>query len=117
MINARMMYLRPGNLFKQFTIEECVETTSDSGRPTTRYESDGTKTLFGCLASVTEEDHAHDTADHIITHTLVQAGKPRAKRTDRLTREGRVFYVVDLDETGMLNETTLYYVEERTDVK
>lgn len=29
----------------------------------------------------------------------------------------RVFYIVDIDDTGSLGVSTLYYAEERTDVK
>ena len=53
----------------------------------------------------------------IITHVIVQRGKPRAERTDRLILGNRVFYIVDIDDTGSLGVSTLYYAEERTDVK
>ena len=48
---------------------------------------------------------------------IVQRGKPRAERTDRLILGNRVFYIVDIDDTGSLGVSTLYYAEERTDVK
>ena len=32
MINTRMMYLRPGNLFKDFIIEENRQVVTDTGR-------------------------------------------------------------------------------------
>ena len=74
--------------------------------------------LYGMLlASANEVDKAHGTADHIITHVIVQRGKPRAERTDRLILGNRVFYIVDIDDTGSLGVSTLYYAEERTDVK
>ena len=72
---------------------------------------------IGSLASANEVDKAHGTADHIVTHVIVQCGKPRAERTDRLILGNRVFYVVDIDDTGSLGISTLYYAEERTDVK
>lgn len=117
MINARMMYLRPGNLFKHFIVEESIEQVSSTGRPTTGYSSDGTKMLFGCLASASEYDKAHGTADHIITHTIVQRGRPCAKQKDRLLLGNRMFYVVDVDDADSLGIATIYYAEERTDVR
>lgn len=117
MINAEMMYLRPGNLFKQFIVEESIEQVSSTGRPTTRYSGDGTKMLFGCLASASEYDKAHGTADHIITHTIVQRGRPCAKQRDRLLLGNRMFYVVDVDDADSLGIATIYYAEERTDVR
>lgn len=117
MVNANMMYLRPGNLFKDFIIEKNRETVNDSGRPVTGYSGDGAKMLKGCLSSASERDKLHGTADHIVTHTIVQKGRPRAERTDRLVLGERLFYIVDIDETGMLGIATLYYAEERTDVK
>ena len=116
MINGRFMYMRPGNLFKTFIIERNTGSLKN-GRPVVQYEGDGTEMLSGCLASATEADKAHGTADHIITHTIVQSGKPRAKQTDKLILGDRVFYIVDVDETGSLGVATLYYAEERKDVK
>lgn len=116
MVNGQLMYLRPGNLFKDFIIEHS-KSDLKSGRPSVSYEGDGTDFLRGCLASANEVDKAHDTADHIITHVIVQRGKPRAERTDRLILGNRVFYIVDIDDTGSLGVSTMYYAEERTDVK
>ena len=116
MVNGQLMYMRPGNLFKDFIIERNTGHTKN-GRPVVQYEGDGTDFLHGCLASATEVDKAHGTADHIITHVIVQSGKPRAKQTDKLILGNRVFYVVDVDDTGTLGVATLYYAEERTDVK
>ena len=125
MVNGRLMYLRPGNLFKDFIIEHS-KSDLKSGRPSVSYEGDGTDFLRGCLASANEVSYAiaesvgkkaHGTADHIITHVIVQRGKPRAERTDRLILGNRVFYIVDIDDTGSLGVSTLYYAEERTDVK
>lgn len=74
MVNGRLMYLRPGNLFKDFIIEHS-KSDLKSGRPSVSYEGDGTDFLRGCLASANEVDKAHGTADHIITHVIVQRGK------------------------------------------
>lgn len=118
MIHARLMYCRPGNLFHDFVIEENKQMVTTTGRAVIRYSGDGSRMLRGCLAEATEEDkERHQLLDHVITHTIVQSGSPKAKRSDKLILGNRVFYVVDIDETGMLGIVTLYYVEERQDMK
>ena len=108
MVNGQLMYLRPGNLFKDFIIEHS-KSDLKSGRPSVSYEGDGTDFLRGCLASANEVDKAHGTADHIITHVIVQRGKPRA--------ELRGCEACPISTAPSLGVSTLYYAEERTDVK
>lgn len=118
MINARFMYLRPGNLFKEFIIEGNAQKVTSIGRVVTNHKGDGTNTLKGCLAEASDDDRVnHATSDHVITHTIVHAGKPKAKRTDRLILGERSFYIVDIDDAGTLGIATIYYAEERRDVK
>ena len=118
MISTRMMYLRPGNLFKEFIIESNKQVVTSTGRVANNHIGDGTKTLKGCLAEASYDDRTnHSQKDHIVTHTIIQAGNPKAKRTDNLILENRVFYIVDIDEIGILGISTIYYAEERRDVK
>lgn len=118
MNNARMMYLRPGNLFKKFIIESNNQVVTGTGRVANSHRGDGTNALKGCLADATDEDRKnHNQNDHIITHTIVQAGSPKAKRTDKLILGERVFYIVDIDDAGGLGISTIYYAEERRDAK
>lgn len=118
MKSTKMMYVRPGNLFKEFIIEINEQEVTSTGRVVDNHAGSGTKTLKGCLAEASDEDRAnHSQKQHIVTHTIVQAGKPQAARGDRLVLEERVFYIVDYDEAGMLNISTIYYAEERRDVK
>lgn len=118
MINARVMYCRPGNLFKDFVIEESKEAVTSTGRVAVGFSGDGSKTLKGCLAQATDDERlSRSLPDHAVTHTIVQTGAPKAKRTDKLILGNRVFYIVDIDDTGALGIATLYYAEERTDVK
>ena len=105
MINANMMYLRPGNLFKEFVIENNRQKVTSTGRVVNDHKGDGIKTLYGCLADATTET------------AIVQRGTPLAKKTDKLVLGNRVFYVVAVDDTGGLGISTLYYVEERDDIK
>ena len=116
MINARVMYMRPGNLFKDFVIEQETQTVSSTGRAIWAHDGDGTRIIRGCLAESTDEQRIrHSSKEHIVTHTIVQSGKPRAKRGDRLALEDRTFLITDIDETGSLGAATIYYVEERRD--
>lgn len=118
MNNARMMYVRPGNMFKEFIVEDNRQMVSSTGRVVNRHTGDGTKTLKGCLAQANEKDIAsHSGPDHAVTHTIVQSGLPVAKRTDRLILGDRLFYICDVDDTGGLGISTIYYAEERRDVR
>lgn len=118
MINARVMYMRPGNLLKDFVIEENKQTVTSTGRAVVGYQGDGNRMLKGCLAEASKEERqARSTPDHSVTHTIVQSGSPKAKRTDKLVFGERVFYIVDIDDTGALGVATIYYAEERRDVK
>lgn len=118
MNNTRMMYVRPGNLFKEFVIESNEQVVTGTGRVANSHSGDGTKTLKGCLAEATDEERTnHSQKDHVVTHTIVQAGSPKAKRTDKLVFGARVFYIVDIDDAGALGISTIYYAEEREDLK
>lgn len=118
MNNTRMMYVRPGNLFKPFSVEENKQVVTSTGRVANSHSGDGTKILKGCLAEASDEDRTnHSQKDHVITHTIVQAGSPMARRTDKLVLGERVFYVVDIDDAGSLGISTIYYAEERRDAK
>lgn len=82
------------------------------------YTGDGTDTIMGCLAEATDDDRTnHSNKEHIVTHTIVQPGSPKAKRADKLILGERAFYIVDIDDAGTLGLSTIYYAEERRDVK
>lgn len=118
MVNARVMYFRPENLFKEFIIEGNKQKVVSAGRVVNDFSGDGSRRLKGCLAEATEEERTrHSLPDHIVTHTIVQSGPPEAKRADRLILGNRVFYVVDIDEAGMFGIVTIYYAEEREGLK
>ncbi len=115
---ARMMYLRPGNLFNEFILESNRQAVTGTGRVVNCHTGDGTEILKGCLAEASDEDRTnHSQKEHVVTHTIVQAGGPKAKRTDRLVLGERTFYIVDIDDTGSLGISTIYYAEERRDAK
>lgn len=118
MINTRFMYCRPGNLFKDFIIEANSQVVTTTGRVANKHTGNGTETLKGCLAEASDEERTnHSQKDHVVTHTIVQAGEPKAKRTDKLVLGNRTFYIVDINDAGSLGISTIYYAEERRDVK
>lgn len=123
MINARMMYLRPGNMFKEFVVESNRQKVTSTGRVVQDTSGDGSKFLKGCLAEASDQDRQnHSTKEHIVTHTIVQSGPPVAKRsdklilTDKLQTKSRSFYIVEVDDVGTIGVSTIYYAEERNDV-
>ncbi len=118
MINTRFMYCRPGNLFKDFIVESNKQGVTSTGRVANNHTGDGSNILRGCLAEASDEDRTnHSQKDYVVTHTIVQAGSPKAKRTDKLILGNRTFYIVDIDDAGSLGISTIYYAEERRDAK
>lgn len=115
MISTRMMYMRPGNLIKEFIVEDNRQEVTKTGRVVHNHKGSGTVKIKGVLADATEEERAkHSTKDHEVTHTIVSAGAPEAKRTDRLVLGERAFYIVSVDDAGSLGISTIYYAEERS---
>lgn len=114
-----VMYLRPGNLFKDFSVERSDVRLGPNGRSVQTYTSDPPMYLKGCLASATTSEIARfDQLGHPISHTVVQYGRRRAKEDDRLhLSDGRTFLVQGVDEAGSVGVCTIYYVNERNDVK
>lgn len=113
------MYLRPGNLFKDFAVEESVNKVDTKGRVVEQYDTSKGIVIHGCLASArTNEIARFDALGHPVTHSIVQYGYRRAKENDRLhMSDGRTFLIKGIDEAGSLGVATIYYVEERKDVK
>ena len=95
-----------------------TQVVTASGRVVNDPKGDGSKIIRGCLAESTKEQkESHSTRDRVCTHTIVQAGSPEAKKSDKLILGNRTFYIIDLDEVGSLGISTIYYAEERKDVK
>ena len=53
MMRRAMMYLRPGNLYKEFVIEDNKADIGKTGRATASFSGDGSRTLKGALAEAT----------------------------------------------------------------
>lgn len=117
-MTRNFMYLRPGNLYKDFLVEECVQDIGATGRPKSSYRSDGSRMLRGALAEADDKQKIRwKQLQHPITHTIVQDGRPKAKPEDKLVLGDRVFLVQGADSPGSLGICTIYYVEERKDVQ
>lgn len=111
------MYLRPGNHYKDFIIEENTSSIGASGRPKTSYDDAGVRTLKGALTIADYRQKMRwEQLSHPISHTIVQDGTPKAKSEDKLVLGNRIFLVQGVDEPGSLGICTIYYVEERIDV-
>lgn len=112
------MYLRPGNLYKDFIIEESTASIGTTGRPKPGYNDSGINMLQGILAEAEERQKIRwDQLQHPITHTIVQDGPPKVKEEDKLVMGNRIFLVQGVENVGSLDISTIYYVEERNDVK
>ena len=112
------MYLRPGNLYKEFTVERSHTSVLSSGRTVVGYNTEDHLILKGCLAQANATEVAqYDQIGHRITHTIVQNGRRVAKEDDRLHLGDRTFLVKGIDEAGSLGICTIYYVEERNDLE
>lgn len=113
-----IMYLRPGNMYKEFSVEESKAEVNEKGRAVPKYSTDNDVVIKGCLSSArTQEIARFDQLGHRITHTIVQNGRPKAKEDDRLHLGNRTFLIHGVDEAGSLGVCTIYYAEERDDVK
>lgn len=110
------MYLRPGNLYKDFTIEKKGATISSRGRAKKEYESESGEQIRAVLSEAKpQEKERWRQLQHPISHTIVQRGKPKAETEDRLVFGERLFFIQGIDEPGALGLWTIYYVEERFD--
>lgn len=110
------MYLRTGNLFKDFTIEKKSEGTTARGRVTSEYDTTPGTQLSAVLAdATTDEREQWEQQQHPITHTITQRGAPLAGEGDRLVFSSRLFYIQGVHEPGGLGLWTIYYAQERSD--
>lgn len=114
------MYLRPGNLWKNFRIKR-LKTVVVSGHPVNNYVDVG-RCIDGILAEADANlsermKHRWDQDQHSLTHTLVVRGKVEINKGDYLTTDERVFLVLLTDDIEALGTTGLLYLEERNDIR
>lgn len=118
---AEMMYLRPGNLEKEFIVKRSEQKVSDTGMPFVQYMDTG-NLICGVLAEADKNQsdrkkHLWDQEQHSLTHTIVCRGKAVAQKGDIVAMDNRVFMVLLADDVGGLGVSTIYYAEERNDIK
>ena len=110
------MYLRPGNLFKDFSIEKKGATLSARGRARSEYDGETGERIRGVLAEAKPvEKERWRQLQHPISHTITQKWRPQAEAEDRLILGERMFFIQGVDEPGAIGLWTIYYVEERFD--
>ena len=81
------MYLRPGNLFKDFTIEKKSEGTTARGRVTAGYDPEPNAQLRAVLADADPEERERwHQQQHPITHDNPEE-PPRRRRRSSGTRQ------------------------------
>lgn len=118
---AEMMYLRPGNLLKEFIVKRSEQKVSDTGMPFVQYMDTG-NLIRGVLAEADKNQsdrkkHLWDQEQHSLTHTIVCRGEAAAQKGDILAMDNRIFMVLLADDVGGLGVSTIYYAEERNDIK
>lgn len=110
------MYLRPGNLAKDFWIEKKATATTTYGRTTGEYGEGSAEHVLAVLAgATTAEIERFKQIEHPISHTITHWGRPKAVEGDRLIHGSRVFYIQGVDDPGDVGVCTIYYAEERSD--
>lgn len=111
------MYLRTGNLIKDFVIEPLKRTKTTTGRAQTTYDTETRAILRGVIADAgTDAIARYSQTDHPVTHQITQRGGEKAKPGDRLVRDHAHYYILGVDNIAALGIATIYYVEERTDL-
>lgn len=111
------MYLRTGNLIKDFVIEPLKRTVNTKGRAQTTYDTETRGILRGVIADADAKAvERYSQAEHPCTHQIVQRGGEKAKPGDRLVRDHAHYYILGVDNVAALGIATIYYVEERTDL-
>lgn len=99
------MYLRPGNLAKDFIIEQRSTSLSEIGRPKTAYQDDGNCMLKGVLAEAdTRQKMRWEQLQHPITHTIVQTGKPMAKAEDKVEAYFKDKYEMEAEKEKQMKD-------------
>lgn len=120
MMFGNAMYLRPGNLWKNFKVLKMHADNVD-GYTKTSYEDTGA-ILNGILAQATSNEkeltkHLWDQNQHSLTHTLVVSGRCTLDKSDMLAYEEKAYLVLAVDNAGDLGVAGIAYLEERNDLK
>ena len=114
------MYLRPGNLWRDFRIKRS-KMVNQNGYPKEIFEDskDSVKGVVSIAANNSNENMKtlFDQGSHSITHQMVVMGKPDLKKGDMLIGDEVAYLILIIDDVGLLGRTGLIYLEERNDIK
>lgn len=115
------IHLRPGNLYKDFSVKR-LETRNANGYTKDVFvESD--LVIKGILADADNRDsdkmkHMWDQDKHSLTHTLVIREKyPDLKKGDYLSNGNRHFLVLTVTDVADLGKAGIICLEERNDLE
>lgn len=117
---VRGMYLRPGNLWKDYHVLRKV-TKNVNGYKDDQWVDTG-NIIHGVLAEASTADsertkHLWDQDQHSLTHTMVLRGRSDVLKGWALARDDKAYVVLVNDDVGALGVAGLLYLEERNDVK
>ena len=120
MMFGNTMYLRPGNLWKNFNVLRMHSDNVD-GYLKNSYKDTGI-IVDGILAQATSNEreltkHLWDQDQHSLTHTLVVSGKCTLNKSDILAYQEKAYLVLAVDNAGDLGIAGIAYLEERNDLK
>lgn len=116
----RPMYLRPGNLYKDFDVIR-LKVEMVSGFSKESYVNNGER-VKGILSEADSNQsekmkHRWDQDQHSLTHTLVANGRSGVRKGDHLVLGERGFLVLVVDDASAIGISDIIYLEERNDVK
>ncbi len=114
------MFLRPGNLWKDFGILRRTQK-NENGHLVSKWEATGDH-AHGILTQATNMDveknrHRYNQEQNSLTHTIVIRGTKDVRKGDLLTLDEESYLVLCTDDIGALGGVMYAYLEERNDVK
>lgn len=120
--HGRIGIMRPEQFPKLFNVYE--QETSTSARGRMRLDEATPKSTIRCILSVAKPDEIERFSQIgvAVTHSIIQRGLPEAKEQNILAlskngKETRWFRVQAVHNKGELDIDTVYYCEERNDLK
>lgn len=116
-------FLRPGDGFRKFEVLSNEGGTSERGRPQKSFEPAGE--IIGLLAVASQGElqqwrgkELNRQDSHTVLYKIIQPGaENRAKPTDILVLGERKFTVTGVHDPAGLEHFTVYFAEERKDLK
>jgi hypothetical protein len=118
---VRGMYLRPGNLWKDYHVLR-KETRNTNGYKVDGKWIDTGELIKGVLAEASTADsertkHMWDQDQHSLTHTMAVRGRADVLKGYMLSNGEKGYLVLVNDNVGALGMAGLLYLEERNDLK